>query len=94
MACLPRVTGYGLPLAAGSTPLKVTKRTRSRCRPGGARRSTLHPGVATIPITGIEPCRVVAVTHADDRSSLTAAFHMAARAWGAQVGAEHPAPAG
>jgi DNA-binding transcriptional LysR family regulator len=61
--------------------------------PAGDRRSTLHPGVATIPITGIEPCRVVAVTHADDRSSLTAAFHKAARAWGAQVGAEHPVPA-
>jgi len=24
--------------------------------PAGDRRSTLHPGVATIPITGVEPC--------------------------------------
>lgn len=62
--------------------------------PAGDRRSTLHPGVATIPITGIEPCRVVAVTRRDDRSSLTAAFHAAARAWAVQVEGEHPAVTG
>jgi DNA-binding transcriptional LysR family regulator len=47
--------------------------------PAGDRRSTLHPAVATIPVTGIEPCRVVAVTRAGDRSALTAAFRTAAR---------------
>ena len=52
--------------------------------PAGDRRSTLHPGVATIPVTGIEPCRVVAVTRTDDRR-LTAAFRRVARAWGAEV---------
>jgi DNA-binding transcriptional LysR family regulator len=48
--------------------------------PAGDRRGTLHPGVATIPITGFGPCQVVAVTRAADRSSLTTAFHSAARA--------------
>ena len=62
--------------------------------PADDRRSTLHPGVATIPITGIEPCRVVAVARTDDRSSLTAAFHAAARAWGAEVEGKHRALAG
>jgi len=61
--------------------------------PAGDRRSTLHPGVATIPITGFEECRVVAVTREGDRSSLTAAFKNAARAWGSKVAAEHPARA-
>jgi DNA-binding transcriptional LysR family regulator len=51
--------------------------------PAGDRRSTLHPGVATIPVSGFEPCRVVAVTRAADRSGLTAAFHSAASTWGA-----------
>ncbi|WP_426503644.1 hypothetical protein ACPPVO_39310 [Dactylosporangium sp. McL0621] len=59
--------------------------------PAGDRRSTLHPGVATIPITGIEPCQVVAVTRAGDRSSLIAAFKNAARAWGANPEGEHRA---
>jgi len=59
----------------------------------GDRRSTLHPRVATIPITGIEPCRVVAVTRTHDRSSLSAAFHTAARAWGARVQEGHPSRA-
>lgn len=61
--------------------------------PAGDRRSTLHPGVATIPITHIEPCQVVAVTRTDDRSSLTAAFTQAARAWGADVERKRPAQA-
>lgn len=61
--------------------------------PAGDRRSTLHPGVATIPITHIEPCQVAAVTRADDPSSLTAAFHDAAHAWGANVHSEHPTQA-
>jgi DNA-binding transcriptional LysR family regulator len=52
--------------------------------PAGDRRSTLHPGVATIPIAGIDPCQVVAVSRADDPSRLTAAFHVAARAWGVE----------
>src|SRR5206468_2759615 len=43
--------------------------------PAGDRRSTLHPGVATIPLTHVEPCQVVAVSRTDDRSSLTAAFN-------------------
>jgi DNA-binding transcriptional LysR family regulator len=59
--------------------------------PAGDRRSTLHPGVATIPITGIEPCQVVAVTRAGDRSSLAAAFKIAARAWGANPRRRTPA---
>jgi DNA-binding transcriptional LysR family regulator len=59
--------------------------------PAGDRRSTLHPGIATIPITGIQPCQVVAVTRAGDRSSLTAAFKNAARAWGANAAGEHQA---
>jgi len=62
--------------------------------PAGDRRSTLHPGVATIPVTRIEPCHVVAVTRADDRSSLATAFHDAARAWGAKVTSGHPLQAG
>jgi DNA-binding transcriptional LysR family regulator len=53
--------------------------------PAGDRRSTLHPGVVTIPITGIEPCRVVAVTRTDDQSGLAGAFHAAARMWGSQT---------
>jgi DNA-binding transcriptional LysR family regulator len=62
--------------------------------PAGDLRATLHPGVVTIPVTAIEPCQVVAVTRADDRSSLTAAFHEAARAWGAGVEREHRTLAG
>jgi DNA-binding transcriptional LysR family regulator len=53
--------------------------------PAGDRRSTLHPGVVTIPITGIETSQVVTVTRRSDGNSLTAAFRHTARAWGAQV---------
>ncbi|GAA3454899.1 hypothetical protein GCM10018962_67320 [Dactylosporangium matsuzakiense] len=53
--------------------------------PAGDRRGTLHPGVATVPVTGMDPCRVVAVTRAHDRGGLTAAFHEAARIWAAAV---------
>jgi DNA-binding transcriptional LysR family regulator len=56
--------------------------------PAGDRRGTLHPSIATIPTPGVEECHVVAVTRADDRSSLTAAFQNAARAWGAKAEAE------
>jgi DNA-binding transcriptional LysR family regulator len=48
--------------------------------PAGDRRSTLHPGVATVPMTGIDPCQVVALSRADDRNPLTAAFHEATSA--------------
>ncbi len=62
--------------------------------PAGDRRSTLHPGVVTIPITGpitgIEAGQVVAVTRTYDRNSLTTAFRAAARAWSAKVKAAQP----
>ena len=53
--------------------------------PAGDRRSRLHPGVATVPVTGLDPCRVVAVTRADDHSDLTTTFRQAARGWGAET---------
>lgn len=46
--------------------------------PAGDRRSTLRSDVVAVPLSGIEPCRVVAATHADDHSPLAEAFHEAA----------------
>ncbi|WP_194924280.1 LysR family transcriptional regulator [Catenulispora pinisilvae] len=46
--------------------------------PAGDRRIALRSEVVTVPVTGIEPCRVVAVTHADDDSVLADAFHRVA----------------
>lgn len=43
--------------------------------PAGDRRSTLRDDLARIPLDGIEPCRVVAVTRANDLSPLAAGFH-------------------
>ncbi|BCJ50714.1 hypothetical protein Asp14428_21890 [Actinoplanes sp. NBRC 14428] len=52
------------------------------------RQATLHPGVTTVPVTGMEPCRVVAVTRAGDRGRLTAAFRAAAPTWAAARAAD------
>lgn len=46
--------------------------------PAGERRSTLRTDLVTVPLDGIEPARVVAATHADDRSPLANSFHDAA----------------
>ncbi|MBS2548080.1 LysR family transcriptional regulator [Catenulispora sp. NL8] len=43
--------------------------------PAGDRRIALRSEVVAVPVSGIEPCRVVAVTHADDDSVLADAFH-------------------
>ncbi|GAA4499601.1 LysR family transcriptional regulator [Actinoallomurus oryzae] len=42
--------------------------------PAGDRRSTLRTDLATIPLTGIDPCQVVVATHANDRNPLVGAF--------------------
>lgn len=47
--------------------------------PAGDRRPTLHAELVSIPLHGIEPCRVVVATHAEDRTPLTAAFRELAR---------------
>lgn len=45
--------------------------------PAGDRRTALRSEVVTVPVSGVEPCRVVAVTRADDDSLLADAFHRA-----------------
>jgi DNA-binding transcriptional LysR family regulator len=42
--------------------------------PAGDRRSTLRDDLATVPVTGIDPCQAVVATHAGDRNPLVAAF--------------------
>ena len=43
--------------------------------PAGDHRAASRNDVVTIPLTGVEPCRVVAATRADDHSPLVDAFH-------------------
>jgi DNA-binding transcriptional LysR family regulator len=43
--------------------------------PAGDHRATSRDDVVTIPLTGVEPCQVVAATRADDHSPLVDAFH-------------------
>jgi DNA-binding transcriptional LysR family regulator len=47
--------------------------------PAGDQHSTLRHDLTTVPIEGIEPCKVVLATRANDRSHLVAAFRDAAR---------------
>ncbi|MFS8199269.1 LysR family transcriptional regulator [Streptomyces sp. CWNU-52B] len=47
--------------------------------PAGDRRSTLREDIATIPLKGIDPCEVVLVTHANNRSPLVTDFREFAR---------------
>ncbi|GLY72952.1 LysR family transcriptional regulator [Actinoallomurus iriomotensis] len=54
--------------------------------PAGDRRSTLRDDLATIPITGIDPCQVVVVTHANDHNPLVTAFREIAERTLGQVG--------
>lgn len=43
--------------------------------PAGDRPGTLPADVVGVPIGGMDPCQVVAATHADDHNPLVAAFH-------------------
>ena len=45
--------------------------------PAGEHRRAARPGLVTVPLSGLEPCRVVAATRADDDSPLANAFHQA-----------------
>jgi DNA-binding transcriptional LysR family regulator len=47
--------------------------------PAGDQHSTLRHDLTTVPIEGIEPCKVVLATRANDRSHLVAAFRDTAR---------------
>ena len=47
--------------------------------PAGDRRFTLRPGVAAVPITGLDPFQVVVLTRAQERNDLVADFRAAAR---------------
>jgi DNA-binding transcriptional LysR family regulator len=47
--------------------------------PSGYQHARLRPDLVTIPIEGIEPCRVVVVTRAGERNRLVAAFRESAK---------------
>ncbi len=47
--------------------------------PAGYQHGGLRPDLVTIPIEGVEPCRVVVVTRAGERNRLVAAFRESAR---------------
>jgi len=45
--------------------------------PAGEHRRASRPGLVTVPISGMDPCHVVAATRAEDDSRLANAFHRA-----------------
>ncbi|MEY9861665.1 DNA-binding transcriptional LysR family regulator [Catenulispora sp. GAS73] len=45
--------------------------------PAGEHRRASRPGLVTVPLDGIDPCRVVAATRAEDDAPLADAFHRA-----------------
>jgi DNA-binding transcriptional LysR family regulator len=49
--------------------------------PAGDRRPTLREDLATIPLEGIEPCRVVVATRFTDHNPLAGDFREIARSW-------------
>lgn len=83
-----RLNGEGRPAPAGPVLIEsyedklelIAQGDAIAILPAGDRRIGLREDLTTVPIEGIEPCRVVVATRADDHDPLVTDFHESARA--------------